>query len=257
MVCVDLYPRDINCRAFRDTPPSTPLSRFAIDEEEPLSTHTPSATPLSEWRRPSFAVPLHQYQLSRTSSGIPGALSVSLNTTTPLQIDSASRRSPFSRLLSRVDLLPLAFACSLSSRARVLIRPPPSSWHATNTISRLRYHLSSRLCSPVRDPPLLITRALCASLLNNLQLPPRVKPSSYPNRFAHLHQSDLRAFVHVYIFVHVTLSLQTRPYHEDSTGSCQITEVKPLRAELVLRWVTTLEHSVLCPFLFFFPALFV
>ena len=58
----------------------------------------------------------------------------------------------------------------------------------------------------------------------------------------------------VWMVLHIALLIpthQTRPYHEDSTGSCQITEVKPLRAELVLRWVTTLEPSVLCLFLRF------
>ena len=44
---------------------------------------------------------------------------------------------------------------------------------------------------------------------------------------------------------------QLRPYNRDNTGSCQITEVKLVLAELVLRWVTTLEPSVLQSFAFF------
>ena len=36
-----------------------------------------------------------------------------------------------------------------------------------------------------------------------------------------------------------------RPYHSESTASRQLSEVKPDRAWLVLRWVTTLESRVL------------
>ncbi len=39
-----------------------------------------------------------------------------------------------------------------------------------------------------------------------------------------------------------------RPYHPGSTSSRPIWEVKQVRARLVLRWVTTLEHRVLHPF---------
>ena len=41
------------------------------------------------------------------------------------------------------------------------------------------------------------------------------------------------------------IKCRIRPYTEDSTGSCQITEVKPPLAELVLPWVTRWEPSVL------------
>ena len=39
-----------------------------------------------------------------------------------------------------------------------------------------------------------------------------------------------------------------RPYHVEYTGSRPISEVKQRRAWLVLRWVTTWESRVLCPF---------
>ena len=43
-----------------------------------------------------------------------------------------------------------------------------------------------------------------------------------------------------------------RPYHSESTASRQLSEVKPDRAWLVLRWVTTLESRVLFVFFAFF-----
>ena len=42
-----------------------------------------------------------------------------------------------------------------------------------------------------------------------------------------------------------TLVLQERPYHDDSTASRLLSEVKHRRARLVLRWGTTLESWVL------------
>ena len=45
--------------------------------------------------------------------------------------------------------------------------------------------------------------------------------------------------------------LQERPYQDDSTASRLLSEVKHLRAWLVLRWGTTLEYRVL----FFLPFL--
>ena len=45
---------------------------------------------------------------------------------------------------------------------------------------------------------------------------------------------------------------QERPYHDDSTASRLLSEVKHRRAQLVLRWGTTLESWVLLlPFSFF------
>ena len=38
---------------------------------------------------------------------------------------------------------------------------------------------------------------------------------------------------------------QERPYHDDSTDSRLLSEVKHRRAQLVLRWGTTLEYCVL------------
>ena len=38
---------------------------------------------------------------------------------------------------------------------------------------------------------------------------------------------------------------QERPYHDDSTASRLLSEVKHRRVELVLRWGTTLESSML------------
>ena len=48
------------------------------------------------------------------------------------------------------------------------------------------------------------------------------------------------------------LNRQERPYHNDSTASRLLSEVKHCRAWLVLRWGTTLESQVLffCHFLF-------
>jgi hypothetical protein len=48
---------------------------------------------------------------------------------------------------------------------------------------------------------------------------------------------------------------QERPYHDDSTASRLLSEVKHRRAQLVLRWGTTLESWVLffLFFLFFLP----
>ena len=51
----------------------------------------------------------------------------------------------------------------------------------------------------------------------------------------------------VYI-VKRAVALQKRPYHLDSTTSRQLSEVKPDRAWLVLRWVTTWESRVLLLF---------
>jgi hypothetical protein len=45
--------------------------------------------------------------------------------------------------------------------------------------------------------------------------------------------------------------LQARPHHPDSTTSRQLSEVKPVRAWLVRRWVTTSELRVLSFFAFF------
>ena len=42
---------------------------------------------------------------------------------------------------------------------------------------------------------------------------------------------------------------QERPYHDDSTASRLLSEVKHRRARLVLRWGTTLESLVLFFFL--------
>ena len=41
------------------------------------------------------------------------------------------------------------------------------------------------------------------------------------------------------------MCLQERPYHNDSTASRLLSEVKHCRARLVLRWGTTLESLVL------------
>ena len=43
-----------------------------------------------------------------------------------------------------------------------------------------------------------------------------------------------------------------RSHHEESTSSRQLTAVKPHRARLVLRWVTTLESRVVISFFFAF-----
>ena len=48
----------------------------------------------------------------------------------------------------------------------------------------------------------------------------------------------------VYIFKYFH-NLQERPYHNDSTASRLLSEVKHCRARLVLRWGTTLESLVL------------
>ena len=48
----------------------------------------------------------------------------------------------------------------------------------------------------------------------------------------------------VYIFIFCTYT-QERPYHNDSTASRLLSEVKHCRARLVLRWGTTLESLVL------------
>ena len=59
------------------------------------------------------------------------------------------------------------------------------------------------------------------------------------------------ANTHEFILQRASANFQLRPYNRDNTGSCQITEVKLVLAELVLRWVTTLEPSVLQSFAFF------
>jgi hypothetical protein len=46
-------------------------------------------------------------------------------------------------------------------------------------------------------------------------------------------------------------TMQERPYHDDSTASRLLSEVKHRRARLVLRWGTTLESRVLFFFDFF------
>ena len=55
----------------------------------------------------------------------------------------------------------------------------------------------------------------------------------------------------VYIY-YETVFQKERPYHDDSTASRLLSEVKHRRARLVLRWGTTLESLVL---FFFFPFL--
>ena len=54
---------------------------------------------------------------------------------------------------------------------------------------------------------------------------------------------------HVYIYCYGCRNEQERPYHDDSTASRLLSEVKHRRAWLVLRWGTTLESQVL----FFLP----
>ena len=56
--------------------------------------------------------------------------------------------------------------------------------------------------------------------------------------------------VYIFIFSQYT---QERPYHNDSTASRLLSEVKHCRARLVLRWGTTLESLVLF-FCIFDPA---
>jgi hypothetical protein len=51
----------------------------------------------------------------------------------------------------------------------------------------------------------------------------------------------------------IPINYQERPYHDDSTASRLLSEVKHRRARLVLRWGTTLESRVL----FFLHFLFV
>ena len=48
----------------------------------------------------------------------------------------------------------------------------------------------------------------------------------------------------------ITTLNQERPYHDDSTASRLLSEVKHRRAWLVLRWGTTLESRVLFFWLF-------
>ena len=55
-----------------------------------------------------------------------------------------------------------------------------------------------------------------------------------------------------YINPYTTLH-QDRPYHDDSTASRSLSEVKHRRARLVLRWGTTLESRVLFFFADFTP----
>ena len=50
---------------------------------------------------------------------------------------------------------------------------------------------------------------------------------------------------HVYIYCNGCRNEQERPYHDDSTASRLLSEVKHRRAWLVLRWGTTLESQVL------------
>ena len=50
---------------------------------------------------------------------------------------------------------------------------------------------------------------------------------------------------HVYIYCYGCRNEQERPYHDDSTASRLLSEVKHRRAWLVLRWGTTLESQVL------------
>ena len=49
----------------------------------------------------------------------------------------------------------------------------------------------------------------------------------------------------VYIYYYIYVPRQERPYHDDSTASRLLSEVKHHRAWLVLRWGTTLESQVL------------
>ena len=49
----------------------------------------------------------------------------------------------------------------------------------------------------------------------------------------------------VIIYINFYSSNQERPYHNDSTASRLLSEVKHCRARLVLRWGTTLESLVL------------
>ena len=57
---------------------------------------------------------------------------------------------------------------------------------------------------------------------------------------------DIRLKSHCHLLsIAVTPSQQERPYHDDSTASRLLSEVKHRRARLVLRWGTTLESRVL------------
>ena len=51
--------------------------------------------------------------------------------------------------------------------------------------------------------------------------------------------------IELFIYLKFSLFFQERPYHNDSTASRLLSEVKHCRARLVLRWGTTLESLVL------------
>ena len=55
---------------------------------------------------------------------------------------------------------------------------------------------------------------------------------------------NTKIFCNLFIF-RWTQEVQERPYHDDSTASRLLSEVKHRRARLVLRWGTTLESRVL------------
>ena len=59
-----------------------------------------------------------------------------------------------------------------------------------------------------------------------------------------------------YVYVIMSCGCQERPYHDDSTASRLLSEVKHHRAKLVLRWGTTLESLVLFFWFFDFSVLF-